>query len=145
MTLVTAGMSSGEDGSCIEEVRVSGTTNEDANQQRHLMSGIDLGVTQNIDNERSQEVMARIEAAKEYVYHRIAMDPKKNKHLLDSCKLRNERCAYFAVTGTCDSDFMKTKCAPVCETCEKIPIDEHRCPIDLEKMFNAWKQARKPQ
>lgn len=33
---------------------------------------------------------------------------------------------------------MNSKCGPVCETCEKIPIEE-RCPINLEIMSNAWK------
>lgn len=30
------------------------------------------------------------------------------------------------------------QCAPVCETCEELSIDV-RCPLDLEKMPNAWK------
>jgi len=33
---------------------------------------------------------------------------------------------------------MKIQCAPICETCEELSIDV-RCPLDLEKMPNAWK------
>jgi len=33
---------------------------------------------------------------------------------------------------------MKTHCAPVCHTCDQLDLSA-RCPIDLEKMPNAWK------
>ena len=42
--------------------------------------------------------------------------------------------------GECEANpgYMKLKCAPVCETCEDLAI-ENRCPVDPEKMPNAWK------
>ena len=98
-----------------------------------------MGVDQIIDNIRGDEVKARIEAAKDYVYNRIAKDPKK-RFLLEGCKLNHENCAYWGILGECQANpnYMKKECSPICESCEELPI-EVRCPIDLEKMPNAWK------
>jgi len=124
-------------GSCAEDGTCETTDLQDnEGAPPNASQDIDLGVPQNTDNERTEQVKALIEAAKDYIYNKIANDPKK-RHLLDSCKLRYKDCAYWAVKG-CESDFMKTKCAPVCGTCEKIPIED-RCPLDIEKMPNVWK------
>ena len=98
-----------------------------------------LGVAQLIDAERSQEVEARIEAATTYLRDVVAPD-YKNRYVRNTCKLKDENCAFWAVLGECEKNptFMTETCAPVCQTCEQLSV-ESRCPIDLEKMPNAWK------
>jgi prolyl 4-hydroxylase len=99
---------------------------------------LDLGVEQVIDAKRGDEVRARIQQAKEYVEERIAKDPKQ-RYLLEGCKMNHKNCAYWGVLGECEANpgYMKLQCAPVCGTCEDLSID-NRCPLDLEKMTNAW-------
>ncbi|KAL7552255.1 hypothetical protein ACHAWF_015490 [Thalassiosira exigua] len=58
-------------------------------------------------------------------------DPKHSlsKEILEQCINREELCAFWAVIGECEvnKSYMKTKCAPSCQTCEMIDMKE-RCP-----------------
>ena len=101
-------------------------------------SDINLGETQRIDSKRAEEVLARIEAAKEYLTTVVAKDPEISP-LLEHCQLSHQDCAYWAVLGECEANpaYMKINCAPVCGTCDQLDITK-RCPIDLEKTPNIW-------
>ena len=101
-------------------------------------SEINLGETQRIDSKRAEEVHARIAAAKEYLATVVAKDPEISP-FLEHCQLTHQDCAYWAVLGECEANpgYMKTKCAPVCGTCDQLDIKK-RCPIDLETMPNTW-------
>jgi len=46
------------------------------------------------------------------------------------------------LVGECDKNpgFMKTKCAPVCKSCDQLSV-ETRCPIDMEVMHNIWEKG----
>jgi prolyl 4-hydroxylase len=101
-------------------------------------SEIHLGETQRIDSKRAEEVHARIAAAKEYLATVVAKDPEISP-FLEHCQLTHQDCAYWAVLGECEANpgYMKTKCAPVCGTCDQLDIKK-RCPIDLETMPNTW-------
>lgn len=79
----------------------------------HFLRTLDLGVEQSIYSTRSDEVMKVIEAAKEYVKSFVKNDPS----LEETCKLKNEHCAYWAVVVNCRArpDFMNDNCAPVCQ------------------------------
>jgi hypothetical protein len=102
---------------------------------------IDIGVTQIIDAERAKEIEQRIADAQDYVANVVAKDDKLNP-LLELCKNNHESCAFWAVIGECEKNpgYMKTKCAPVCRSCDQLSI-ETRCPIDLEKMPNIWEKG----
>ena len=49
--------------------------------------------------------------------------------ILAECTNGEELCAFWAAIGECDANkaYMKTKCAPSCQTCEMIDINA-RCP-----------------
>mmetsp|Transcript_13067 Transcript_13067/g.24006 ORF Transcript_13067/g.24006 Transcript_13067/m.24006 type:complete len:501 (+) Transcript_13067:57-1559(+) len=49
--------------------------------------------------------------------------------VLAECTNREELCAFWAAIGECEANkaYMKTKCAPSCQTCEMIDMKE-RCP-----------------
>eukprot|EP00584_Thalassiosira_punctigera_P024711 CAMPEP_0172554422 /NCGR_PEP_ID=MMETSP1067-20121228/54494_1 /TAXON_ID=265564 ORGANISM="Thalassiosira punctigera, Strain Tpunct2005C2" /NCGR_SAMPLE_ID=MMETSP1067 /ASSEMBLY_ACC=CAM_ASM_000444 /LENGTH=492 /DNA_ID=CAMNT_0013342791 /DNA_START=82 /DNA_END=1560 /DNA_ORIENTATION=- len=51
------------------------------------------------------------------------------EEVLNECTNREELCAFWAAIGECEANkaYMKTKCAPSCQTCEMIDMKE-RCP-----------------
>lgn len=84
--------------------------------------------------------MARLFDSRQYLKNVVDKDPKLCSLLNDVCKLQNENCAFWSVTGECQANptFMNANCGPVCKSCEQQTY-ENRCPLDLEKMPNAWK------
>jgi prolyl 4-hydroxylase len=101
---------------------------------------IDLGMEQSLGKgEMAEQIQQRLQAAKEYMLNDFGKDPKK-KRLLSLCKNKHRNCALWAVQGECENNerYMKTNCAPVCHTCDQLDMSA-RCPIDVEKMPNAWK------
>jgi prolyl 4-hydroxylase len=103
-----------------------------------VLREIDLGLEQSIDKELGDQVRERIDAARDYVKNDIAKNPKL-RIVLEGCKLNHKNCAFWAVLGECEANpgYMKKNCAPVCQACDGLSI-EARCPVDLEKMPNAW-------
>ena len=97
-----------------------------------------MGVEQNIYAERAEEVIKRIEDAKDYVRSVVSKDPS----LASTCKLFKEHCANWAVLGECvhTANYMKKMCGPVCQACDEPSVDpeQERCPLDLEKTPNVW-------
>lgn len=52
-----------------------------------------------------------------------------SEEILAECTNREELCAFWAAIGECEANkaYMKTKCAPSCQTCEMIDM-KSRCP-----------------
>jgi prolyl 4-hydroxylase len=98
-----------------------------------------MGVQQALKAGFEEKISDRIQEAREYMIRDFGRDPKK-KRLLDLCKNKHADCAWWAVEGECEANtaYMTTNCAPVCHTCDQLDMSA-RCPIDLEKMPNAWK------
>jgi prolyl 4-hydroxylase len=89
--------------------------------------GSDLGVPQKIDD--SAAIRDRIDKARIYINDVVAVNKTYDK-VRDVCKNTNELCTFYAVKGQCDVlPLMPFRCAPVCESCEKIDFDL-RCKLD---------------
>lgn len=99
---------------------------------------INMGVEQNINPKEADAIHKCLEDAEEYL-RKVGKDPTQRR-LLEICKNKHEDCATWAVRGECESNpaYMKLNCAPVCHTCDQLSLSA-RCPIDLDKMPNAWK------
>jgi prolyl 4-hydroxylase len=120
--------------------------------------GSDLGLPQVIDYNvnlkyvpkymaLSRAIRDRIDRARIYMNDVVAVNKTYDK-VRDSCKNRDEFCAFYAVNGQCDAwPTMKFRCAPVCESCEQIDFDI-RCklnpdavdalyPGDLDRLYES--------
>jgi prolyl 4-hydroxylase len=100
-----------------------------------------LGVEQKIYSQQATAIKKRIHVAQDYLKNVVFKDPKLQR-IRNACKCKHEDCAMWAAMGECEnnSGFMALNCAPVCSACDQLFIEtiEDRCPIDLEKMPNAW-------
>ena len=91
--------------------------------------GTDLGVSQIIDINSSEEIAKLMEEARSYVKEFKGKERYSRIH--DLCTNTNENCAFWSVLGECQNNpgYMHVNCAPVCKSCEMLDI-ETRCPID---------------
>jgi prolyl 4-hydroxylase len=99
--------------------------------------GADLGEPQ-ILGDMAAKVVQRVEKARKYFQENVLVEPGYEK-VRTLCRNFNKQCALWAVQGQCHKDahlYMKTKCAPVCFSCEATHI-ETRCPLDPNAK-NAW-------
>mmetsp|Transcript_19033 Transcript_19033/g.39883 ORF Transcript_19033/g.39883 Transcript_19033/m.39883 type:complete len:542 (-) Transcript_19033:463-2088(-) len=105
-----------------------------------------FGVVQSVaEGNHKQATLDTMQKMMDYLdsneYTSLPSKIKKN------CKNNNELCAFWAAIGECEKNisFMKVQCAPACQSCHLIDID-NRCPAlpdavpalkegDLNKLF----------
>jgi prolyl 4-hydroxylase len=100
---------------------------------------IDMGDAQNIKRGNEDAIHKLLEKTEDYLRNTIGKN-YETRPLLELCKNKHADCAEWAVHGECENnrEYMTLNCAPVCKTCDQLSMSK-RCPIDLEKMPNAWK------
>jgi prolyl 4-hydroxylase len=77
----------------------------------------------------SAAIRDRLDRARIYINDVVAVNKTYDK-VRDTCKNTDEVCAFYAVKGQCDVlPTMPFRCAPVCESCEKMDFDL-RCKMD---------------
>mmetsp|Transcript_8247 Transcript_8247/g.12638 ORF Transcript_8247/g.12638 Transcript_8247/m.12638 type:complete len:442 (-) Transcript_8247:110-1435(-) len=98
---------------------------------------IDFGLEQHIREGHETEILEVIDDTTTYMRDVVMVDHKFEKVKFE-CKNRHEECSYWKVLGECEANpgYMDVKCAPACQTCEKI-LFETRCPID-PSLPDAW-------
>ncbi len=103
----------------------------------NLELGEDLGVIQDIDIEKEQEILDLIKEARLYMQNTVYKDPNYAS-VKDNCRNQDESCAFWAAAGECkdNAGYMNVSCAPMCQTCEYIDFKK-RCPVDANAP-NIW-------
>ena len=104
-------------------------SNFSSNLGNTIYRGEDIGELQIIADERSTEIIAKLQEIQHYVLN-VLSTPEYDS-IRDECINRHSHCAYWAVIGECDTNpaYMKTTCAPSCMTCQLLNINV-RCPMD---------------
>lgn len=99
---------------------------------------IDMGIEQLIGEGWKESIEDRLQKAHDYMMKDYGRDPTR-VGILTLCKNKHPNCAKWAIQGECENNpkYMTTNCAPVCHSCDQLTLAA-RCPIDLEKMPNAW-------
>lgn len=84
---------------------------------------------QGTDSAKTFEVIKKTVRYMENDIHGPNPTHEISKEVLEECTNREELCAFWAAIGECEANkaYMKTKCAPSCQTCDLIDINA-RCP-----------------
>ena len=110
--------------------------------------GSDLGLPQKYYSKYIDETSQRIQQARKYMQETVMVDSFYSP-VQKICVNKDAECTIWAALGECDknSGFMKTHCAPMCESCEMMHVVT-RCPPpdpdgkvamypgDLNRMFH---------
>lgn len=102
-------------------------------EERELLGTVaKYGKAQKVQGEDSSKTLEVIRKTITYMQNEIyGPNPTHtlSEAILAECTNREELCAFWAAIGECDANkaYMKTKCAPSCQTCEMIDINA-RCP-----------------
>lgn len=104
-----------------------------------------FGKRQEAKGSKAKETLKLIAESVEYM--KSADVQTLSAKIRDNCKNKHNLCSFWAVLGECEANksFMKTNCAPACQTCHLIDMST-RCPPledavpalgpgDLNKMF----------
>jgi prolyl 4-hydroxylase len=130
-----------------EQVAVVGdATESDDGHAEMQRASAKFGTMQTIKGSRSTDTAVRLAESIAYMTSDVVLE--LSDKIRTNCHNRNELCTFWAVIGECEKNaaYMKTNCAPACQTCHLIDI-EKRCPKlgddvdpalhpgDLNKMF----------
>ena len=87
------------------------------------------GDDQECQGDRKEELLEMVKKMETYMADVVST--KEYDKVRAECKNRNKLCAYWALIGECkvNAKYMRTHCAPACETCRMIDYD-YRCPPD---------------
>jgi hypothetical protein len=78
------------------------TAPPDATDEEILL-GVDLGVKQSLDAERTEDIYQRIREARVYMHEVVGTEPKYEK-VRETCRNAHTDCTYWAVLGECDNN-----------------------------------------
>lgn len=97
-----------------------------------LVAVAKYGKPQQVEGSNSEETLEVISKTVAYMENEVYGENPTHtlsEEVLNDCTNREELCAFWAAIGECEANkaYMKTKCAPSCQTCEMIDMKE-RCP-----------------
>jgi len=93
------------------------------------------GKEQKIEGEHASKTIEVVRKTVAYMDNEVyGEDVTHNlsEQVLQECTNKEELCAFWAAIGECEANkaYMKTKCAPSCQTCEMIDINARCPPLD---------------
>mmetsp|Transcript_23701 Transcript_23701/g.56124 ORF Transcript_23701/g.56124 Transcript_23701/m.56124 type:complete len:473 (-) Transcript_23701:1027-2445(-) len=82
-----------------------------------------------VDSEKTIDVVRKTVAYMENEIYGEDASHELSEEILEECVNKEELCSFWAAIGECEANkaYMKVKCAPSCQTCDMIDID-NRCP-----------------